>query len=147
MRLLLQRVNKASVSCDQRLLSKINAGFLVLVGFAKNDDASMFPKLVHRLLNVALFDDEQGKMGKLLLEVQGELLIVSQFTLYGELEKGRKVNWDQAMPYADAEALYNQFLAYLKENYFSDKIKSGVFGGEMVVDIQNDGPVTLMLEA
>jgi D-tyrosyl-tRNA(Tyr) deacylase len=147
MRLLVQRVNKASVHCDQRLFSEINAGFLVLVGFAKTDNVSLFPKVVHRLLNVALFDDEQGKMGKSLLDVQGELLLVSQFTLYGKLEKGRKVNWDEAMPYAAAELLYNQFLAYLKENYIADKVKSGVFGGEMLVDLQNDGPVTLMIES
>lgn len=146
MRLLVQRVNKASVHCDQRLVSEISAGFLVLVGFSKTDEVTLFPKIVHRLLNVALFDDEQGKMGKSLLDVQGELLLVSQFTLYGKLEKGRKVNWDEAMTYAAAEALYHQFLAYLKENYIADKVKSGVFGGEMLVDLQNDGPVTVMLE-
>lgn len=146
MRLLIQRVNQARVSCEGKLVSEIGAGFLILLGFKKDDTSASFSKLVHRLLNVALFDDERGRMGKSLLETQGELLVVSQFTLYGQMEKGRKVNWDEAMPYADAEVLYNQFLAYLKENYVADKIKSGVFGGEMVVDLQNNGPVTVMLE-
>lgn len=146
MRLLIQRVNKASVTCEGKPVSQIGTGFLVLVGFKKDDNIALFPKIVHRLLNVALFDDDNGRMGKSLLEIGGELLVVSQFTLYGKMEKGRKVNWDEAMPYAAAEALYEKFLSYLKENYSGDKIKSGVFGGEMTVDLQNDGPVTVMLE-
>ncbi len=146
MRLLIQRVNKESVTCEGKPVSQIGTGFLILLGFKKDDTEALFPKIVHRLLNVALFDDDNGRLGKSLLEVQGELLVVSQFTLYGKIEKGRKVNWDEAMPYAAAQALYEKFLAYLKENYSSNKIKAGVFGGEMTVDLQNDGPVTVMLE-
>ncbi len=144
MRIVLQRVSHASVTIDGRVVGAIDRGFCLLVGFAPGDTAVEVGWLADKVAGLRLFTDEAGKMNLGLAEVQGALLVISQFTLYGDTEKGRRPSFIGAARPEIAIPLYEQLLLRLRSHGL--RVESGVFGADMLVEIHNDGPVTLILE-
>ncbi|MCX8112440.1 MAG: D-aminoacyl-tRNA deacylase [Bacteroidia bacterium] len=146
MRLLVQRVAQASVEVDGQIIGAIQRGLLVLIGFHKEDTLDLLPQAAHKLLNLRIFSDEAGKMNRSVREVSGSLLIVSQFTLYGRLEKGFRPSFIEAAPGDVAHSLYEAFLAELRRQAPDVSVQTGRFGAMMKVHLTNDGPVTVLLE-
>ena len=144
MRALIQRVTKASVVVEGLMVGEIGAGLLILLGVAKPDAATDAAVLVEKVLNLRIFPDAEGKMNRSLLDIQGSLLIVSQFTLYGDCRKGRRPGFDAAAPAEQARALYESFVEIGRRSGL--RVQTGVFQAHMEVALVNDGPVTLMLE-
>lgn len=144
MRLLIQRVNQASVTVAGEVVGAIGVGFVILVGVTHTDTLAEAAWLAQKVAGLRLFEDAEGKMNLGLADVGGSLLVISQFTLYGEASKGRRPSWVAAARPQQAEPLVNHFIQQLRALGFT--VATGVFGAEMVVDIQNHGPVTLMIE-
>jgi D-tyrosyl-tRNA(Tyr) deacylase len=144
MRLLLQRVKNASVTIDGALYSSIQSGLLILLGIHKDDRFEDIEKWVTKVANLRIFSDAEGKMNHSVKDSGGEVLIVSQFTLYGRCEKGRRPDFLESAPPAHAIPLYEAFIERFKQEGLV--VKNGVFGAHMEVDLLNDGPVTLLLE-
>lgn len=144
MRLLLQRVKNASVTIDGAVYSSIQAGLLILLGIHKSDSIEAIERLVTKTANLRIFSDEEGKMNHSVKDIGGEVLIVSQFTLYGRCEKGRRPDFLESAPPSTAIPLYEAFIERFKQEGLV--VKNGVFGAHMEVDLLNDGPVTLLLE-
>jgi D-aminoacyl-tRNA deacylase len=145
LRAVVQRVNASSVIVDDKIVGSINKGFNVLLGISKEDTMEDVKYLSDKILNLRVFEDEVGKLNKSLLEVGGELLVVSQFTLYGDCRKGRRPNFMEALSGEKAEELYEAFTSECKKTL--GKVETGVFGADMKVLIENDGPVTLLIES
>jgi D-tyrosyl-tRNA(Tyr) deacylase len=145
MRLLIQRVGRASVEIEGNITGKIGRGFLVLCGFNRTDSGQNLPKLANKCLNLRVFENNAGKMNLSLLDIKGELLVISQFTLYANCSKGRRPGFDESMAPDDAEKLYQGFIKVLEESGLN--IQTGVFGAKMKIDLTNDGPVTIMLDS
>ena len=144
MRVLLQRVSRAEVRVEGRSTGSIGAGFLLLAGFTHTDTAAQVVWMADKISGLRLFSDAEGKMNLGLADVGGAVLVVSQFTLYGDAAKGRRPSFiDAARPEA-AAPLYGQFIALLRERGLS--VETGEFGAMMDVELVNDGPVTLWLE-
>ena len=146
MRVVLQRVSRAAVRVDGKTVGEIGRGFLVLVGFAPTDTEPSIDWMADKVLGLRLFGDAEGKMNLALDDVGGALLVVSQFTLYGDTRKGRRPSFVDAAPPAVAVPLYERFVALLRERGGGTKVETGEFGAMMEVELVNDGPVTLMLE-
>jgi len=144
MRALLQRVTEARVKVDQAVTGEIGAGLLVLLGVSKLDTAADAEFVVAKVLNLRIFEDEQGKMNRSILDTGGALLVVSQFTLYGDCRKGRRPSFDDAAPAEQARALYQHFVAVARR---SAPVETGMFQAHMEVSLINDGPVTLLVES
>lgn len=144
MKLVVQRVSKASVEVDGKIVGEIGKGFLVLLGIAREDTEKEIPWYIQKLVNLRIFEDDQGKMNLSLKEVDGSLLIVSQFTLYGNCLNGRRPDFLQSAPASVAEPLYQEFLTQAAKEV--KIVKSGVFGADMKVSLVNEGPVTIILE-
>lgn len=144
MRALLQRVTQASVVVEGSVVGEIGAGLLILLGVAKPDTAADSALLVEKILNLRIFPDAGGKMNRSLLDTEGSLLVVSQFTLYGDCRKGRRPGFDAAAPADHARALYQSFVEIARRSGL--RVQTGVFQAHMEVALINDGPVTLMLE-
>ncbi len=144
MKLLIQRVSAASVSVDGHVTGSIRAGFLILAGFRKGDVQTDIKRLSDKCLNLRVFEDDNGKMNRSLIDIRGELLIVSQFTLYANCKKGRRPGFDNSMPPDDAEKYYNLLLEEMAKSGL--KVEKGVFGAKMEISLVNDGPVTIMLD-
>ncbi|NLU12001.1 MAG: D-tyrosyl-tRNA(Tyr) deacylase [Gammaproteobacteria bacterium] len=144
MKALLQRVNQASVSIDGVEVARIGAGLLVLVGIEPDDNQQSLEKMLHKLLNYRVFADEQERMNKSLIDVQGGLLLVSQFTLAADTRSGLRPGFSTAAAPAQAEALFEQLVQMAKQRYAN--VQTGQFGADMQVQLVNDGPVTFMLE-
>jgi D-tyrosyl-tRNA(Tyr) deacylase len=144
MRIVLQRVSKASVTIDGRIAGAIDRGFCLLAGFAPTDTPEIVDWLADKVAGLRLFTDVQGKMNLGLEEVQGALLVISQFTLYGDTERGRRPSFIKAARPEIAIPLYERLLARLRSGGLT--VESGEFGADMQVEIHNDGPVTLILE-
>jgi len=144
MRALLQRVTQASVVVEGSVVGKIGAGLLVLLGVAKSDTAADAAFLAEKAINLRIFPDRDGKMNLSLLETQGGLLAVSQFTLYGDCRKGRRPGFDTAAPAEQARALYESFVEVARRSGL--QVETGVFQAHMEVALVNDGPVTFLLE-
>jgi D-tyrosyl-tRNA(Tyr) deacylase len=144
MRLLIQRVSKASVTVDDKVTGSINRGFLVLVGFKVTDEVTAINKLCSKCLYLRIFEDEQSKMNRSILDIGGELLVISQFTLYANCKKGRRPGFDKSMPPEKAEQFYNLTIDEFKKSGL--KVEHGIFGAKMKVELVNDGPVTIMLD-
>jgi len=144
----LQRVSRAEVRVDRSVTGKIGAGFLVLAGFAPSDTEDQLAWMADKVLGLRLFSDAEGKMNLALADVGGALLVVSQFTLYGDARKGRRPSFIDAAPPEVAKPLYERFVALLKERGTASGIavETGEFGAMMEVELVNDGPVTLVLE-
>src|SRR5579863_4600716 len=144
MRALLQRVSHARVTVDGSVVGEIGPGLLILLGVAKPDTAANAEFLVDKILNLRVFPDAAGKMNLCLLDTAGDLLVVSQFTLYGDCRKGRRPGFDAAAPAEQARALYESFVAQARRRGL--RVQTGVFQAHMEVALVNDGPVTLLLE-
>jgi D-tyrosyl-tRNA(Tyr) deacylase len=146
MRVVLQRVSRAEVRVEGKTTGKIGTGFLVLAGFAPTDTEDQLAWMADKVLSLRLFGDDEGKMNRGLAEVGGGVLVVSQFTLYGDARKGRRPSFVDAAPPAVAIPLYERFVALLREQGGGIPIATGEFGAMMDVELVNDGPVTLILE-
>jgi len=144
MRALLQRVTRASVVVEGSVVGEVGAGLLILLGVARPDTAADAALLVNKIVNLRIFPDADGKMNRSMLETGGSLLVVSQFTLYGDCRKGRRPGFDAAAPAAQARALYESFVEIARRSGL--RVETGVFQAHMEVALVNDGPVTLMLE-
>ena len=145
MRLVLQRVTEASVEIDGTIVGRIGPGLLVFLGVGKGDSEHDAIFLADRVLGLRIFEDAAGKMNLSVKDVQGEILVISQFTLYGNTQKGRRPSFDAAAPPDQARVLYELFLQELRRSGL--KIESGIFGARMKVSLVNDGPVTFVLES
>jgi len=145
-RAVLQRVSRAEVRSAGRTVGGIGVGYVVLAGFAAGDTEATLDWMAEKILGLRLFGDAEGKMNLDLDEVDGALLVVSQFTLYGDAHKGRRPSFAAAAPPAAAIPLYERFVALLRERSGGIRIETGEFGATMDVELVNDGPVTLILE-
>lgn len=145
MRAIVQRVLSSSVTVDKEVVGKINRGFNVLLGIQKEDTEEDINYLVRKIVNLRVFNDENDKMNLSLNDVKGELLIVSQFTLYGDCRKGNRPNFMSALGGDEAKILYECFVEECRKSGL--KVETGVFAADMNVSIENDGPVTLLLES
>ena len=143
MRIIVQRCDTAKVTVNNEIVGKIDKGMMVLVGFTQTDTEKEIDYLVNKLLNLRIFDDENGVMNKSILDVGGSILSVSQFTLYADTKKGNRPSYVKALNGELSEKLYDKFNEKLKEKI---NVETGVFGAEMKVDFINDGPITIMLE-
>ncbi len=144
MKIVLQRVLRSSVSVEDETVGEIGRGLMILFGVEKGDADAAVDALADKALNLRIFADEQGKMNLSCLDVKGEILVVSQFTLAGDCSRGRRPGFDNAAAPEEAERLYKNFVKKLAESKLN--IQEGRFGAYMQVDIVNDGPVTFILE-
>ncbi len=145
MRALLQRVTEARVTVGGATIGEIGAGLLVFLGVAKPDTEADAEFAAQKVLNLRIFEDENGKMNRSVVETGGAVLVVSQFTLYGDCRKGRRPSFDDAAPADQARALYEYFVAAARRSKL--RIETGVFQADMAVSLINDGPVTLIIES
>ena len=145
MRTIIQRVKEARVEVDGEVVAQIGEGALVLLGAGKDDTESDVEYLVEKILGLRIFEDDAGKMNLSVTDIRGEILIVSQFTLYGDCRKGRRPSFDKAAPPELAENLYEHFVERIRD--FGVPVKTGKFRAMMDVHLVNSGPVTLMLDS
>lgn len=144
MRVVLQRVTSASVTVEGNVCGKIGRGYLVLLGVGEGDTEADCRRLADKIINLRIFADENDKINLSLEQVDGELLIVSQFTLYADCRKGNRPNFIQAAKPDTAEKLYEYFAEYCRSN--GKHVETGIFGADMKVELVNDGPFTVVLE-
>lgn len=144
MKVLVQRVLSSSVEVDNKIVGQINKGLMLLVGFTDSDTDKEIDYMVDKIINLRIFDDENGVMNKSLIDVNGSILSISQFTLYADTRKGRRPSYIKALSGDKAILLYDKFNNKLKEENI--KVETGIFGADMKVSIINDGPITIMLE-
>lgn len=145
MRAVLQRVSRASVTVDGEIVGQIGRGFLILLGIGQGDGEAEVKALVDKIVNLRVFPDDEGKMNRSLLDSGGASLVVSQFTLYADVRKGRRPSFIGAAPPALAEPLVERFMAALAA--YGIHVEGGVFGAHMDVELVNDGPVTIWLDS
>ena len=145
MRVIIQRVLNSDVKIENVVKGEIKKGLNLLVGFGPDDTASDIDKAVEKIVNLRIFEDENGKMNLSLLDVSGDVLIISQFTLYADIKKGRRPSFTNAAPPDIANSLYEKFILKMRENV-KGRVETGSFGADMKVSILNDGPVTIILD-
>jgi len=145
MRLIIQRVKEANVTIENRVHAEIGMGMVVLFGVCKSDSIKECARLAERLVNLRVFSDSEDKMNLSLNDINGSLLIVSQFTLYADCSKGRRPSFTEAAPPEMANGIYEQFLKDVRGYW--PKTQSGVFGAKMEIHLVNDGPLTFILES
>lgn len=145
MKVLIQRVKRASVTIEKSLYSSIKEGILAFVGIEKGDSSEQVAKLADKISKLRIFEDESEKMNRSILDVGGEMLIVSQFTLCGDCKKGTRPSFDKSAPPEIANTLYEEFISKIKDKGIN--VGTGKFGAMMDVELINDGPVTFMLES
>ena len=146
MRVLIQRVRQASVKVDEKITGEIKQGFLLLVGFENADTDEDLTWTANKISALRIFDDENGVMNKSILEVDGEILCVSQFTLFAMTKKGNRPSYFKAAKGEISEPLYNEFCGKLKK-IINKEIQKGIFGADMKVSLINDGPVTIWIDS
>ena len=144
MKVLVQRVLSSSVEVDNKIVGQINKGLMLLVGFTDSDTDKEIDYMVDKIINLRIFDDENGVMNKSLIDVNGSILSISLFTLYADTRKGRRPSYIKALNGDKAILLYDKFNNKLKEENI--KVETGIFGADMKVSLINDGPITIMLE-
>lgn len=145
MRAVLQRVSRASVTVNEEIVGQIEQGLVVLLGIGQHDSEAQVKTLVDKIVYLRIFEDEAGKMNRSLLDIQGEVLVVSQFTLYANMQRGRRPNFIEAAPPALANPLYELCKASLAG--YGLRVASGIFGAMMRVELCNEGPVTMWLDS
>ena len=145
MRAVVQRVTSADVKIDGRINGKIDAGFMVLLGVGDGDTDADLKYIADKVINLRIFSDENGKMNLSLADIGGEMLVISQFTLYGDCSHGRRPYFGDAMNPTDAERMYIEFVEYVRANGIH--VETGEFGADMKVTLTNDGPVTIILDS
>ena len=145
MRAVIQRVKEAEVRVDDSVTGKINKGLLVFLGVAEDDTDKDLSYLIDKSVNLRIFEDNQGKMNLSLKDVEGEMLVISQFTIMGDARKGRRPSFTGAGNPVKAEAYYNEFIEQIKNTDI--KVESGVFAADMDIELINDGPVTILLDS
>jgi len=143
MKVLVQRSKEASVEVDDKIVGKIDHGMVILVGFTHTDNSTNIDYMVDKVLNLRIYDDDDGVMNKSILDTKGSILSISQFTLYADSKKGRRPSYANALNGEEATKLYDEFNEKLKKHIH---VETGIFGAEMKVSLINDGPVTIMLE-
>lgn len=144
MRVLVQRCDKALVRVNDNVVGSINKGLMILVGFTEGDNFDAIKYMADKVVNLRVFDDENGIMNKSLLDKSYSILSVSQFTLYGDASKGRRPSYVNALNGSLAKPLYDKFNEELRK--YGVEVETGIFGADMKVELINDGPVTIMLE-
>ena len=145
MRIVLQRVDHASVTVDEKVIGKIQRGFLLLVGVTHDDAIEDMEYLVRKIVQMRIFEDEEGKLNRSIQDIGGEILSVSQFTLYAETKKGNRPSFSKAAPGDVAIEMFEQFNGLLRET--GVPVETGQFGADMKVELLNDGPVTILLDS
>ena len=145
MKVLIQVVQNANCVVDEKLISSISKGYLLLVGFTNGDDERIVTKMADKVANCRIFMDENGKTNKNIYDVNGEILCISQFTLYGDLKKGNRPSFIDSMHGEEAIDLYELFVKKLEEKNLV--VKKGIFGADMKIGLVNDGPFTIMLDS
>lgn len=143
MKVVVQRSNTSSVTIDGKIHGKIDKGLVLLVSFTEGDSSKEIDWMVNKILNLRIFDDENGVMNKSILDINGSILSISQFTLYGDCSKGNRPSYVKALHGELAEPLYNEFNKKLSKK---THVETGIFGSDMKVSIENDGPVTIIIE-
>ena len=146
MRIVIQRVREAKVKVEEEVVGSMGQGLLVFLGIENEDDSSDLKWLVNKLLNLRIFDDENQMMNRSLLDIMGELMVISQFTLMAATKKGNRPSYIRAARHEIAIPLYEQFLI-LAEERLGKKVAKGVFGADMKVSLINDGPVTIIIDS
>ena len=144
MRIIVQRCTNAKVDIDNKTVGSIDKGMMLLVGFTDGDNSTNIDYMIDKVINLRIFDDENGVMNKSLLDINGSILSISQFTLYGDASKGRRPSYIKALSGEKATLLYDEFNNKLKEK--NVHVETGIFGADMKVTFTNDGPVTIILE-
>ena len=144
MKVVVQRVESSSVEVENKIVGKIDQGLMVLVGFTEGDDLEIIKYMVNKIINLRVFDDENGIMNLSVKDIKGEILSVSQFTLYGDAKKGNRPSYIEALKGEEATKLYDLFNEELRKS--SLKIETGIFGADMKVSLVNDGPITIIIE-
>jgi D-tyrosyl-tRNA(Tyr) deacylase len=145
MRAVVQRVSRASVEVENQIVAEIGKGILVLLGVAAKDEKQDADYLLEKILNLRIFEDIEGKMNLSLLDIAGELLVVSQFTLFGDVRRGRRPSFIDAAPPQKAEELYEYFVSETQKHL--SKVATGKFQAMMDVNLTNDGPVTILIDS
>ena len=144
MRVVIQRVDKASVSYSNEINS-IDKGLVILLGMTNNDKVDDINYLINKIINLRIFDDEEGKMNYSIKDINGSILLVSQFTLYGDTKSGNRPSFTNALNYSDSKKLYELFIEELSKTNID--FKTGMFGEDMKVSLINDGPVTIIIDS
>lgn len=147
MKVVIQRVQKATVQVGLKEIAKIDKGYVLMLGVAKNDADKDIDYLVEKIVNLRLFENKENKFDKDLSDVNGEVLVISQFTLFADCSKGRRPYFGDACCPKEANNLYEKFIKRFKDVYDPSKVKSGEFAAKMLVEIYNDGPVTIVLSS
>lgn len=145
MRVVIQRVRRARVTVDERVVGEVGAGMLVLLGVGRADSSESAKYLAEKTASLRVFNDAEGKMNVSLIESGGSALVVSQFTLYGDVRRGRRPGFDRAAPPAEANLLYEEYVRNLKA--LGVPVQTGIFQAHMVVELENDGPVTILVDS
>ena len=144
MRVIVQRVKEASVTVDNKIVGKIGYGFMLLVGFTEGDNITNIDAMVKKILNLRIMDDENGVMNKSILDVGGNILSISQFTLYADASKGNRPSYIKSLGGSEASKLYDKFNEELSK---SIKVETGIFGADMEIEEVKDGPVTIIIDS
>ena len=145
MKFIIQRVSSANVKVDGQIVGDIRKGFLVLIGIGQDDSKEIADKLIKKMLGLRIFEDENGKTNLSLLDVDGNLLLISQFTLYADCKKGNRPSFVKAAGPDMAEELYDYIIAECKRSF--PNVQKGIFGADMKVELLNDGPFTIILDS
>jgi len=145
MKVVIQRVSRAKVTVEEQVIGEISAGLLLLVGFGKGDSSAEIPAMVEKIVTMRIFPNAQGRFDRSVLDIQGEVLAVSQFTLYADTTKGRRPEFFNALEPDPARELFEEFVQALR-SVLPSKVATGQFGAMMQVELVNDGPVTITLE-
>ncbi len=145
MKIIIQRVSSASVTVNQEIVAQIDSGILALIGLGEGDDNSKFAVIIEKIINMRIFSNPKGRFDNSLLDINGGVILVPQFTLYADTSKGRRPEFFKAMPPQLAKSLFEEFCEKFKSSY-PYQVETGVFGADMKVALLNDGPVTIPLE-
>jgi len=145
MKIVLQRVSSASVKVDSKIVGRIEHGLMLLIGFSSTDNEESILPTIEKIVKLRIFSDEEGKMNKSVLDVNGSALLVSQFTLYADTKKGNRPSFIEAARPEQAIPLYEFFIAEMKKRI--SKVETGIFGADMKVELVNEGPVTIVFES